>query len=89
MDTQEYWVHAMEAATGSLGHADRHTSRDTTTRPTLSDAGMYTVLEEIRNDRQYSRGMGFTRVPSPHTTDTVDLRTTPSSPNGVEQTEET
>lgn len=46
IDLQDYWVHAMEAATAALGHSRAYVSPAMTTHPRISAVGVYTVMEE-------------------------------------------
>lgn len=64
IDSQDWY--AMEAATAALGRPKVHVSPATTTHPIISVVvgGAYTVMEEIRQERQYSWGMRLTSVVS-------------------------
>jgi len=57
IDSQDYWVHAMEAATAASRGPHTTASHTTPGRPRMSAVGAYTVMEEIRQERQYGRGM--------------------------------
>ena len=57
LDTQDYWVHAMEAALGALRSRSTQVSLPLRGAPLMAPTGVVTVLEEIRLQRQFSRGM--------------------------------
>ena len=61
LDSQDYWVHAMEAATAALSCPSTHCPAITPTLPRLSSLGTYTLMEEIGYENQFRRGMRKSR----------------------------
>jgi hypothetical protein len=61
LDSQDYWVHAMEAATAALTRTSTHCLSNSPTPPRLSTLGTYTLMEEIAYENQFRRGMRRSR----------------------------
>ena len=57
LESQEYWVQAMEAARAALGRQPANLPFTNPLRPSLAREGSYTLLEEIRQEKRFSKGM--------------------------------